>query len=73
MDKQYWIYTFGAGQKHEGKCVRIYADDYGDARQKMVDKYGSEWAFQYTEKEWDDWLKRKPFYIPAEEELEVIP
>lgn len=72
MDGKYWIFTFGVGQKHEGKCVKVYADDYGDARQKMVDKYGREWAFQYSAAQWADWKKRRPFYVPLEEEIDVI-
>ena len=42
------------------------------ARQKMIDRYGTEWGFQYSEKRWQEWLERKPEYIPAETEMEVI-
>lgn len=66
-----YIFTFGSGQLHEGYYVRI-AGDYGEARQKMIDKYGLNWAFQYTEEEWQNWLNRKPYWIPTEKELEFI-
>lgn len=38
----------------------------------MFDRYGKEWAFQYSEEQWQDWLNRKPDYVEAEELLEVI-
>ena len=69
--EEYYIFTFGSGQLYEGRYVRIKGD-YGTARQKMVDRYGLNWAFQYSEKEWADWLSRKPIWVPTETELEVI-
>lgn len=68
---EYYIFTFGVGQKHGGYYVKIKGT-YGGARQKMFDKYGKEWAFQYSEEQWQDWLNRKPEYVEAEELLEVI-
>ena len=47
-----FIFTFGDGHPHRGKCVRIQGD-YETARKKMVDKFGYHWAFQYTAEEWD--------------------
>lgn len=67
-----WIFTFGAGQKHEGYYVRVTADSYDNARKKMVDKYGIEWAFQYSSEEWDRCCENRPYYIPVETELEHI-
>ena len=72
-EKPEWYYfTFGYGQEHAGQYVKIRGT-YGGARAKMFEKYGSAWAFQYSEEEWNDWLRRKPYYIPAEELLETIP
>lgn len=72
MSSQQWfIFTFGTGQEHEGKYVKIFGS-YGEARQKMIDKYGREWGFQYTASEWADWLANKPAWLPAETLLEVI-
>ena len=69
MEKETWyIFTFGCGQKNEGHYVRFYGT-YGEAREQMVREYGNEWAFQYSEEEWNDWLKRKPEWIPVETEL----
>ena len=49
-----WIFTFGCGHKHCGKCVRIKGS-YEEARKKMVSKFGMHWAFQYSADEWDGW------------------
>ena len=69
MEKETWyIFTFGSGKKNEGHYVRFYGT-YGEAREQMVRECGNEWAFQYSEEEWNDWLARKPWYIPAETEL----
>ena len=70
MDSCY-IFTFGSGQLHAGQYVKIHGS-YEEARQKMVDRYGLAWGFQYSEQEWNDWLSRKPAWIPAETELEEI-
>ena len=51
-NKKYWIFTFGCGQEFVGKAVKI-SGDFSGARRKMIDKYGLEWAFQYSEKEWN--------------------
>lgn len=69
--EQWWVFTFGCGQKHEGKYVKIYGT-HEDARNKMFDKYGSEWAFQYSMEQWNNWLESKPEYLVTETELEVI-
>lgn len=69
--EDYYIFTFGYSQKHQGHYVKIKGT-YGSAREKMVEQYGNEWAFQYSEAEWQDWLDRKPDYIPAEKLLETI-
>ena len=35
----------------------------------MIEQYGMEWGFQYSEEEWMNWLGNKPDWIPAETEL----
>lgn len=69
--ESYWIFTFGSGQEHGGYYVKIKGT-WQSAREKMFDKYGKAWSWQYTEKEWLDWLFEKPFYVQAEKLLEVI-
>ena len=56
MEKQLWIFTFGSGQKHGGHFVKIYGT-FEEARSEMIAKYGTEWGFQYTEEEWNDYVK----------------
>lgn len=70
-DKEYWIFTFGEGHAHPGYYVKIYGT-YGEARVKMINKYGTKWAFQHSAKEWEEWEKERPWYMPIEKELEVI-
>lgn len=69
--EQWYIFTFGAGQDHEGSYVKIWGT-YASARQKMVNKYSYFWAFQYTETQWLEWLNEKPKWLPAEQLLETI-
>ena len=61
-EKQWWTFTFGYGQQREGMYVGIYGT-FDSARRKMFERYGSEWAFQYSEQEWKDWKNKKPDYI----------
>lgn len=67
-ERKWYVFTFGYGQKHEGRFVRIFGT-YAEARQEMIDRFGIEWAFQYSQEEWDAWEKRRPSYVPAETEL----
>lgn len=53
VEKCWWYFTFGCGQKHQGHYVKIYGS-FLLAREEMCKRYGSEWAFQYSEKEWKD-------------------
>lgn len=72
MDKkEYWIFTFGCGQPHYGFYVKIYGS-YVEARKKMVEKYGTKWAFQHSAEEWAEWENTRPVYCFPEKELEVI-
>ena len=72
LEQSSWIFTFGHGQLYQGKYVRVYADDYMSARQKMVDRYGTAWAFQYSSDEWEEMKNDPKRYWDMEEELESI-
>lgn len=67
----WWIFTFGCGQEHAGQCVMIWGT-YGSARQKMVNKYGQKWAFQYSLVEWTKRMKDPHRCYPMEKIMEVI-
>lgn len=69
-EKQWWTFTFGCGQEYDGMYVKIYGT-FDSTRNTMFERYGSEWAFQYNEKEWKDWEDRRPDYI-VESLLEEI-
>lgn len=68
---EWWIITFGDGQEHEGKCVKIKGS-YGEAREKMVDKYGIRFAFQYSEAEWEKKWNDPDRLFQMEDIIDVI-
>lgn len=70
-EKQWYIFTFGYSQQHQNQYVKIYGT-YNSARQKMFDKYGNKWAFQYTEDSWKEWERTRPSYLSVETMLEEI-
>lgn len=52
-----YIFTFGSNHPYEGKCTRVQGD-YEEARKKMIGKFGTHWAFQYSADEWEEVKKR---------------
>lgn len=46
-----WIFTFGCGQENAGKYVKIHGT-YSSARERMFERFGDKWAFQYTAEEY---------------------
>jgi len=50
MNKEYWYFTFGGCHSTPNAYVKIYGT-FSEARQKMINKFGVKWAFQYSEKE----------------------
>lgn len=66
-----WIFTFGIGQEYGGYCVRIKGS-YIEARKKMMERYGTNWAFQYSATEWDEWKKDPLRAWHMEKEMVVI-
>jgi len=57
--EQNWLFTFGYGQAHPNKFVRIWGT-FSSAREEMVRRYGSKWSFQYPE---DKEQELKRFFI----------
>ena len=68
---RYWIFTFGFGQRHAGKYVKIFGT-YGEARRVMFDRYGYEWFTQYAEETWNAFVNDPKRDYELETELEVI-
>lgn len=62
-----YVFTFGHGQPLAGHCVRVDGD-YGEARAKMCDVYGTQWGFQYAEEVWDAWKQdpERAWYMETE-------
>lgn len=56
-----YIFTFGAGHKNAGKCVRVSAETKEEARHKMIKEYGYHWAFCYPIEEWEE-MKKDAWY-----------
>lgn len=71
MNEQWWIFTFGSGQQYAGHYVKIKGT-WDSAREKMFAKYGKDWGFQYSEKEWEKFENDPDRLWPMEKELEVI-
>lgn len=63
-DKRY-IFTFGLGTDKANKCVLVYGKDAKESREKMLAKYGTEWAFQYSYEEWET-NNKKGLWKPEE-------
>lgn len=56
MNKYY--FTFLMSDSPRRMCYHVEEGSYEEARQKMVAKYGTDWAFQYSEEEWKISRKR---------------
>lgn len=71
MKEQKWVFTFGFGHEHVDKYV-VFSGSYGEAREKMFEKFGSRWAFQYSEEEWQKWVEEcKKTGYPVETQMEI--
>lgn len=69
--EQWWIFTFCGVHEHAGYYVKIKGT-YRQAREKMIEKYGLRWGFQYSEDEWNKFTNDPKRWWPMEEQLEVI-
>ena len=53
MTEEVWYFTF-CGKHKEHDCYVKFSGTHEEARDKMLEKFGSEWGFQYSEDEADD-------------------
>lgn len=67
----WWIFTFGCGQQHAGRYVRIWGT-FDEARRKMFEKFGREWSVQYSEVDWNRMKNDPNRKYAIETEMEVI-
>lgn len=73
--KKLYYFTFGCGQDKSGFVQPILSSSWEQARAKMIELNGKQWAFQYTEKQWNDWKNRvinEGIPVPLEKELPTI-
>ena len=49
-----YYFTFMQRDTQYRNCYHVeVAETYGDARNKMVERFGTGWAFQYDESQWE--------------------
>ena len=48
-----WYFTFMSSQKEANNYV-VFEGTFGEARKQMLDVYGTQWAFQYSESQWNE-------------------
>ena len=53
-------FTFGFSHQYPNGYVRITAPTYAECRAEMVRRHGNKWAFEYSEDQIADQLKRFP-------------
>lgn len=53
-----FIFTFGSRHPFMNHCQEVFAEDEIQATMRMIERYGGEWEFQYTEAEFIE-LERK--------------
>ena len=46
IKEQVWFFTFGINHEHGGNYV-VFKGTFESARDKMVQTFGNQWAFQY--------------------------
>lgn len=60
--KEVWYFTFGVGEEYgnrKSKYVKI-TGDFSQARAKMIQWYGHKWCGQYSEEQFENFLKKYP-------------
>jgi hypothetical protein len=58
LNKQYYYFTFCYGDHEYRNCFIKFYGTYSEAREKMVNRFGIKWAFQYNEEEFKDQIEK---------------
>ena len=66
--KKWYYFTFGADQEHAGHYIKLWGT-FDSTRRAMFDIYGTDWAFQYSEEEWEEMKADPDRPYPLETEL----
>jgi hypothetical protein len=64
-------FTFGFAHAHPSGFVRITAADASACRDEMIRRYSNKWAFEYSEEQIADQMKRFPQMYEVKEEMEA--
>ena len=68
-----FIFTFGIHHPLGRHIQIIYAENYRLARERMFERYGDSWGFQYTKEEWNKWQEKSAKWgLPEHEMLNTI-
>lgn len=59
--KQNWYFTFGYGHAYPDGYVKIHGT-FAEAREKMFERFGPKWAFQYDEEAFMPQIERWNMY-----------
>lgn len=51
-EPQTWYFTFGFGQEHAGRYVKLTGLTGDEARLRMFELFERRWGFQYDEADW---------------------
>ncbi len=70
MERRNWIFTFGQSHRFAGKYVKIFGT-YESARAEMFERFGEEWAFQYSEEAWQEIVDNPARVWPVEKEMDI--
>ena len=59
-----WYFTFGCGldDPHRNGYHIIEASSFDSAREEMLRRFGYGWAFQYSEKEFEEKVEKYNLY-----------
>lgn len=60
-------FTFGFGHAHPNGFVRITRANAPECREEMVRRHGAKWAFEYSEEQIADQMKRFPMMYEVKE------
>lgn len=52
MGKFYFTFGCGIDEPHRNCYTVIESESYESAREEMIRRFGTKWAFQYPEKNW---------------------
>lgn len=68
--RQNWYFSFGSGQLHDGRYVKFFGTRES-TRKRMFDTWGQKWSTQYSEKQWNNPVKKGKVYMGFKPEAKM--